>query len=244
MTRKNSDFDVMAIGAHPDDVEIFCGGTLLKLKSEGKRAMIVDLTDGSSGTRGNATLRSREAIKGAKVLGVEVRINLGLTDTAITNNKSSQLALIEVIRKYRPKVVITHWHEDEHPDHRHACELVRDACYLSGLAKIETSGECYRPPRILYFPGNGYHAPSFCVDISDYWKKKMKSIACYSSQFFGPQESKYNGKSDLATPEFLQSLELRSKYFGRLIKRAHAEAFICEETPEVADITQLGEKKF
>ncbi len=244
MASKKTEFDFMAIGAHPDDVELFCGGTILKLIQEGKQGVIVDVTDGKAGTRGDANIRQREAQKASKVLGITERVNLGLEDTAVKNNRSSQLALVEVIRKYRPRVIITHWKEDEHPDHRATCHLVQDSSYLGGLEKLECAGRPFRPKRIFYFPGNGQGTPSFCVDISKQWKLKIKAIQCYSSQFFGKKVEEFKGKSDLATPEFLQSIELRFRHYGSRIRRGYAEPFLCDEIPEVNDITELGEKRF
>lgn len=235
--------DFMAIGAHPDDVELGCGGTLLKLASLGRRGVVVDLTDAAMGTRGTPEIRAREAAAAAKALGVE-RVNLGLPDGWLADGPEAQLRLIAEIRRWRPAVLITHHAVSEHPDHEAAARIVKHAAYKSGLAKLDCAGEPHRPERLFHFLGMEGHEPSFCVDISAQWRGKLAAILCYGSQFAGKQAKRYSGKTDLATPAFLEFLEARDRYWGTRIKRRYAEAFACAETPEVIDLTALGGERF
>ncbi len=241
MTPKSLDF--MAIGAHPDDVEILAGGTLLKLRSQGRSGILVDATDGSAGTRGTPEIRLRESNAAAKLLGVQ-RECLGLQDSQVENNGASQKQLIECIRRHRPKVLITHLAQDEHPDHRQTAELVKDAAFKAGLAKIACAGMPYRPERIFYFLGNEFVEPRFCVDITDFWAQKIKLILSYKSQFHNPEAKKFKGKTDLATPAFLENLEARNRFYGSRIKRKYAEAFCSAEWAEINDMTTLGGTRF
>jgi len=235
--------DFMAIGAHPDDIELGCGGTLLRLAAQGKTGVVVDLTDAAMGTRGTPEIRSQEAKAAAKLLKVK-RFNLGLPDGKLENNFAAQKKLIALIREFKPKVLITHHWQEEHPDHEATAQIVKQACYKSGLVKLECEGEAFRPGRIFHFIGNELHEPTFCVDISEYYEKKLLLIRMYKSQFFNPDVKKFSGKTDLSTPAFLEVLEARNRYFGIRIKRRYAEAFVCAELPEVNDITALGGSRF
>jgi bacillithiol biosynthesis deacetylase BshB1 len=238
-----SSIDFMAIGAHPDDIEIGCGGTILKLVSLGRRGVIVDLTDASMGTRGTPEIRAREASAAAKALGVE-RVNLGLPDGWLADGPEAQLRLIAEIRRWRPKVLITHHGAEEHPDHEAAARIVKQAAFKAGLAKLDCGGDPHRPGRIFHFLGMEAHAPSFCVDITAHWQGKLKALLCFGSQFHGKASKRYAGKTDLATPAFLEFLEVRNRYWGTRIKRRYAEAFTCSELPEVQDLTALGGERF
>lgn len=235
--------DFMAIGAHPDDVELGCGGTLLRLSALGRKGVVVDMTDASMGTRGTPEIRAKEAAAAAKVLKVK-RVNLGLPDGRLADGWEAQKRLIDQIRRYRPKVLITHHWREEHPDHETTAHIVKEACYKSGLAKLDCAGSPYRPGRIFHFIGNELHEPTFCVDISPYWEKKLAAILCYKSQFHNPDAGKFKGKTDLATPAFLDVLEVRNRFWGIRIKRRHAEAFVSNELPEIDDITSLGASRF
>ena len=233
----------MAIGAHPDDVELGCGGTLLKLVSLGRTGVIADLTDASMGTRGTPEIRAREAAAAARVLGV-ARINLGLPDGRLADGWDAQKRVIDAIRAWRPKVILTHHASEEHPDHEAAARIVKQAAYKAGLAKLDAAGLPHRPGRIFHFIGMEAHEPSFCVDITAHWPAKLKSVLSYASQFHSPDAKRYAGKTDLATPAFLDFLEVRNRYWGTRIKRRYAEAFTCAELPEVEDLTLLGAARF
>ena len=241
MARESVDF--MAIGAHPDDIELGCGGTLLRLAALGRKGVLVDLTDASMGTRGTPEIRAKEAQAAARLLKVK-RINLGLPDARLSDGWESQKLIIEQIRRFRPKVIITHHWQDEHPDHEATSRAVKVACYKAGLAKLDCAGVPYRPGRIFYFIGPESHEPSFCVDISPYWSKKLAVILCYKSQFHNPDAKKFTGRTDLATPAFLEVFATRNRFWGNRIKRRYAEAFVSSELPEVSDITSLGGERF
>jgi bacillithiol biosynthesis deacetylase BshB1 len=235
--------DFMAVGAHADDMELVAGGTILKLAALGRKGVLVDMTDASMGTRGTAEIRAREAAAAARALGLP-RVNLGLPDGRLSDTWESQKRLIDQIRRFRPKVVITHHWQEEHPDHEITSRIVKHACFKAGFAKLDVAGTPHRPGRIYYGIGMELHEPSFCVDISPYWKKKMDAVHCYKSQFHNPQAGKFKGKTDLASRAFLESVEVRARFWGLRIKRRYAEAFACVELPEVEDITAVGMERF
>lgn len=241
--RPGEGVDFMALGAHPDDVELGCGGTILKLTGLGRTGVIVDLTDASMGTRGTPEIRAREAAAAAKALGVE-RVNLGLPDGRLADGWDAQKRVIDAIRTWRPKVIITHHASEEHPDHEAAARIVKQAAFKAGLAKLDVAGEPHRPGRIFHFIGMEAHTPSFCVDVTAHWQAKLKAVLCYASQFHNPEAKRFPGKTDLATPAFLDFLEARNRFWGTRIKRRYAEAFTCAELPEVEDLTTLGAARF
>jgi bacillithiol biosynthesis deacetylase BshB1 len=235
--------DFMAVGAHPDDVELCAAGTILGLTAAGRKGVIVDMTDASMGTRGTPEIRAREAAAAAKLLKVE-RVNLGLPDGRLADGWEAQKRLIDAIRRFRPKVVMTHHGREEHPDHEQTSRIVKQACYKAGLARLDVAGKPHRPGRIFYFIGMELHEPSFCVDVTAQWKRKLAVVNCYKSQFHHPDAKKFAGKTDLASRAFLESLEIRDRFWGLRIKRRYAEAFACAELPEVTDITALGGERF
>ncbi len=246
-TAETAPCDFMAIGAHADDVEIHAGGTIAKLVSLGRKGVIVDMTDASAGTRGTPELRLREAAAAAKSLGV-ARENLGLPDAHLVDTLDAQFALAAFIRRYRPRVLLTHAAGEEHPDHEATQSIVTGASFRAGLVRLSLEGEAWRPQRIFHWVGLEPPAASFAVDISDFWRQKMAAIACYASQFHSASAEKVLGKNakptDLATPAFLEALEYRARYFGARIKRRYAEAFTCRELPEIHDLTALGGSRF
>jgi bacillithiol biosynthesis deacetylase BshB1 len=225
--------DVVAFGAHPDDIELVAGGTLLKLADLGYRTGVVDMVRGELGTRGNARLRAKEAQASAKVLGLRVRDNLKLADGQIFDNHAARLRVIKALRKYRPDLVFTHYWDDKHPDHVHTSHIVTGACYLSGLAKIRTDQERFRPKKICYFMLPPYVLPSFVVDITSHFDRKMKALGCFRSQLHDPR-SKEPG-TYLSVPEFLPALESQHRYYGTLIQAGYGEAFYCKEATSVDD---------
>jgi N-acetylglucosamine malate deacetylase 1 len=235
--------DFMAIGAHADDCEIFAGGTIAKLVAAGRKGLLVDLTDASAGTRGTPEQRLREAAAAAKSLNI-TRVNLGFPDGRLEANLANQNPLIAIIRKHRPKVLLTHGAYEDHPDHLAAHQLVAGAAFRAGLAKLPVAGEAYRPQRIFHWVGLEPPQPTFAVDVTETWPAKLKAIRCYVSQFHGPEMENFKGRTDLATPAFLEALEYRARYFGARIKRRYAEAFSCHELAEVVDITALGGARF
>ncbi|WP_143885159.1 bacillithiol biosynthesis deacetylase BshB1 [Chryseobacterium binzhouense] len=224
--------DILAIGAHPDDVELGCGGTIARLISEGKTCAIVDLTKGELGTRGTEHIRKTEAENAAAILGVTFRENLGLKDGFLVNSEEYQLEIVKVIRKYCPDIVLSNAIDDRHPDHAKASKLVSDACFLSGLIKIETqlSGseqKAWRPKHIFNYIQWKNIEPEFVIDISNHLDKKLEACAAYKTQF-------YNADSEepitpIATKDFFESLTYRAQDLGRLSGVAYAEGFTSEK---------------
>lgn len=234
--------DVLAFGAHPDDVELGCGATLAKEISLGKKVGIVDLTRGELGTRGSADLRAIEAKNAAEILGISVRENLGFEDGFFENNKKNQLAIIKLIRKYKPKIVLCNALEDRHIDHGKGSKLVADACFLSGLLKIETieNGEVQEKWR----PANVYHyiqwkdlQPDFVVDVTGFIDVKTKAVLAYSSQFFNPDNNE--PETPITSKNFIDSVHYRARDLGRLIGVAHAEGFTTERYVAVKNLDKI-----
>jgi N-acetylglucosamine malate deacetylase 1 len=242
--KKDVGVDFMAVAAHPDDAELFGGGTFLKLRDLGRTGVLVDVTDGGAGTRGSADIRTKEAAAAAKALGM-ARVCLGEPDGRLRNTLEAQWKLIEEIRRFRPKVVFTHHPADDHPDHGAVAAMVKEAVFRAGLKKLDCPGEPWRPGRIYYAVNVSIAAaPSFCVDVTAHWEEKLRVIRCYKSQFHNPASARYKGKTDIAAPAFLGAIEVRSRFWGQRIRRRHAEAFWCEELAEVFDPTSLGLERF
>ena len=231
--------DVMAIAAHPDDVELSAGGTLIKLAEMGYRTGILDLTRGEAGTRGSPEVRAEEARQAAEILGCAVRENLDLGDAHVWVNEESRTKLVRVLRQWRPRVVLTqHW-EDPHPDHAHAAQLVREAAHVSGLAKYDSEAgrERFRPDGVAYFLFSRRFVPSFIVDISAQFRRKWEGIRCHASQFYNPQSAE--GHSRVSSEQFLHEMDARDRYFGALIGVEYGEAFYVREALNVADPVSL-----
>lgn len=220
--------DILAVGAHPDDVELSCSGTIAKEVSRGKKVGILDLTRGELGTRGSAEIRDKEASNAAKILGVEVRKNLEFSDAFFENNAAHQLEIIKMIRKYKPEVIICNALKDRHIDHGKAAKLVSDACFLSGLRKIETklNGEdqaAWRPKHVFHYIQWKNLEPDFVVDISGFLDKKLESVLAYRSQFF--DEDSKEPETPISSSNFLDSITYRAQDMGRLINTEHAEGY-------------------
>ncbi len=225
--------DLLAFGVHPDDVELGCAGVLISEKKNGKATGIADLTHGELGTRGTADTRTEEAADAAKILELDIRVNLGLADGFFENNEVSQRKVIEVLRKYRPEIVICNAPEDRHPDHGRSAALIYDAAFLSGLAKIETTEngkpqEKWRPNYVLNYIQDRYLKPDFVVDISETFEQKIKSIQAYKTQFFNP-EAADGPQTYISSPEFLDSIIARAAMFGKMIGVKYAEGFITKK---------------
>lgn len=234
--------DILAIGVHPDDVELSCSGTLLKHIAAGYTAGILDLTQGELGTRGNAELRLKEAETAAKILGVQFRENLGMADGFFVNDKAHQLKLIEKIREHRPKIVLCNAVSDRHPDHGRAAQLVSEACFYSGLMKIETGfqgklQEVWRPKAIYHYNQDRLLKPDLIVDVTPFVEKKLESIKAFSSQFFDPNSTE--PASPISSKEFLDSVQGKMRTWGREIQVEYAEAFTVERTIGVDDLLSL-----
>lgn len=224
--------DVLAIGAHPDDIELCCAATLAKLKLQGKTFGILDLTEGELGTRGSRAIRKKEAANAANILGVSTRINLGLPDGNIDVNQKNIRKIIQIIRLYRPTVIlIPHW-EERHPDHEHAHRLCREAWFYSGLEKISTSlrgkrQEPFRPAKYFHFMQKYEFQPTFIVDVSDVYETKQRSLLAYESQFYNPTSKER--ETILSSKLFLESIYARDRHFGSLINVAYGEPFYSVE---------------
>jgi len=229
---------LLAIAAHRDDVELTCAGTLLKAVDQGHRTGILDLTAGEGGTHGSAKLRAEEAERATKILGVAERRNAGLPDAHLQNSEEARRIVVEQIRHFAPRVVILPFPIGRHPDHRIASELGRDACFLAGLAKYDAGGEPHRPHKILY--SLAYREdpvkPTFVVDISAQFDRKLAAIKCYSSQFDGAK----NAGEIFPTGQDLYSLvETQNAHYGSLIRTRYGEPFFTQETVRVDDVVKL-----
>lgn len=224
--------DILAIGAHPDDVELGCGGTVAKLISEGKTVAIVDLTQGELGTRGTNFTRAEEAANSAKILGISSRENLKMKDGFLTNSEEHQMQIVKIIRKYRPEIVLANAIDDRHPDHAKAAKLVSDACFLSGLVKIETVSEGenqkpWRPKQIFHYIQWKNIAPDFVIDITNFMEKKIEACLAFKTQFYDPNSTE--PMTPISTKDFLESLTYRAQDLGRLSGVEFAEGFTTEK---------------
>lgn len=224
--------DVLAIGVHPDDVELGCSGTILVALSEGKKVGIVDLTRGELGTRGSAEIRKIEAANAAKVLGVHLRENIGLADGFFLNDEAHQRKVITMIRKYQPEIILCNAPEDRHPDHGRSAKLVSDAAFLSGLRKIETeldsvSQQAWRPKYVFHYLQDRFLQPDFVVDISEHIDKKIESVLSYTTQFFNPDLDE--PQTYISSPEFMESVKARAMMLGKRIGVKYAEGYLSDK---------------
>lgn len=228
--------DVLAFGAHPDDTELSCAGTLASLIQSGKKAAVVDLTRGEMGSRGTPELRKKEAEKATEILGLHARENLGLPDTELVNNRYHQKAIIQKIRKYRPHICLIPTPHDRHPDHSNASALLVDAIFYSGLVKIETKGadgniqEPFRPSHVLHFMQHDHFDPDFVFDISDTLDIKEKAIMAFSSQF-NVEDPGNEPETYISDPDFIKSLRAKSEYFGHMAGYKYGEGFLYARKP-------------
>ena len=236
--------DLLAIGVHPDDVELGCSGTIINEVKAGKKVGVVDLTQGELGTRGTVETRYEEAAAAAMIMGVQVRENLKMRDGFFMNDEENQLLLIKIIRKYEPDILIGNATNDRHPDHGRAAKLISDACFLSGLAKIETVGDDgekqskWRPSYILHYIQDRYLEPHLIIDISDVFEQRMKAIEAYSTQF------KSNGDKDgpqtyISSPEFYESVIARARMLGKRIGVRYAEGFTSDKKIGIRNLDAL-----
>jgi len=225
--------DILAFGAHPDDIELYAGGTLAKMAAFGYAVGGMDLTRGELGTRGTPAIRAKEAHTAGGILGLRIRENLRFADGDVTVTPATRLKVIRVLRKYRPKIVLTHYWDDPHPDHVHTSRLITEAVHHSGLAKIETGQERHRPPVILYFKLPLGMTPSFVVDISDYADRRKAAIAAHKSQLYDPDDDGL--QTILSRPDFLTHVENRHSWYGTLIGKSKGEAFYFKDMLEIID---------
>ena len=233
---------ILAIAVHPDDIELGCGGTLIKHAKMGQATGILDLTEGELGTRGTPQIRLQEAAAAAKVMGVRVRENAGMHDGFFRNDEEHQLALIRYIRRWQPDIVIANALEDRHPDHGRAGKLIADACFLAGLRKIETTHEgraqdAWRPKRVFHMIQDRQLKPDFIVDISDVFDEKLDAIRAYKSQFHNPDSDE--PMTYIASQDFLEQIKYRDALLGKRIGTTYGEGYITENVPGITDLDQL-----
>ena len=237
--------DILAIGVHPDDVELGCSGTMINEIKRGKKAGIIDLTQGELGTRGNIETRYEESAKAAMVIGALVRENLKMRDGFFRNDEEHQLKLIQAIRKYQPQVILGNILNDRHPDHGRAGQLITTACFLSGLTKIETNDENekpqqrWRPSYVLHYLQDWYHEPDLVIDISNVFEQKMEAIRSYSTQFYNPTIGNDGPQTYISTPDFIESLIARARVLGKKIGVKYGEGFISEKKIGIRNLDAL-----
>lgn len=237
--------DLLAIGVHPDDVELSCSGTLINELKRGKKAGIIDLTQGELGTRGSAEIRYAEAAEAAKIIGVQVRENLKMRDGFFRNDEEHQLTLVRAIRKYQPEIVLANSLVDRHPDHGRAGNLVADGCFLAGLAKIETKDEQgnpqkrWRPKYLLHYLQDVFHEPSVIIDITDVFEQRMKAVVAYSTQFYNNVNGGEGTQTYISTPDFLEAITARARLLGKRIGVKYAEGFVTVKNIGISNLDAL-----
>jgi bacillithiol biosynthesis deacetylase BshB1 len=225
--------------AHPDDAELLCGGALIRSAERGERVGVVDLSRGESGTWGSADVRGREAERAAEIMGLAVRRSAGLPDAGIVNEPGSRKAVVELLRELRPRVVVTHWREGRHPDHRVAAELVYDACFLAGLGRFEAAGEPFRPHKLVHATAyrEDVPRPSFVIDVTEQIDRKLEALAAYGSQFQGRSwagEVFPGGERPL-----FEQIRAQMAHYGSLIRVPYGEPFYARETARVDTLGSL-----
>lgn len=237
--------DILAIGVHPDDVELGCAGSLITEIRNGKKTGIIDLTQGELGTRGTIETRYNEAARAAEIIGVNVRENLKMRDGFFKNDEAHQLQLVSAIRKYQPDIVFANILDDRHPDHGRAGHLISDACFLSGLIKVKTFDELgkeqekWRPKYILHYIQDWYHEPDLLIDVSDVFQQKMQSVEAYTTQFHVSGQQQGGLETYISTPDFLESVVARARMLGKRIGVKYAEGFISEKKIGIRSLDAL-----
>ncbi|HEV2721557.1 MAG TPA: bacillithiol biosynthesis deacetylase BshB1 [Thermoanaerobaculia bacterium] len=226
--------DAIFFDAHPDDIELSCGGTIVNFVRRGLRVAIVDLTSGEMGTRGTPQTRKREAAASARILGAAYREQLNFGDGGLRTGRAEEMRIIEVVRKYRPSVVFAPWPDERHPDHARAGRLIAEASFYAGLRALETGAKAHRPQTTIYYMQNYLVPPSFVVDVSKEWKTKMRAIAAFKSQFYNPKSKE--PQTFIAKKSFLDIIEARGRHFGALIGAEFGEAYVTKQPPRIEDV--------
>jgi len=235
--------DILAFAAHPDDTELSCAGTLAAHVANGYKVGVVDFTRGEMGTRGTPKLREQEAADSAKILGLSVRDNLGFEDAFFVNDKKHQLAVVQAIRKYQPSIIMANAISDRHPDHGRASRVVVDACFLSGLTKVETKDDqgnkqpVWRPRAVYHYIQSIFIQPDFVVDVSDHWETKMNAIRAFKSQFHDPGSDE--PETYISSPQFMKMVESRGQELGHSIGATYGEGFTIDRNMGVKDLHHL-----
>jgi bacillithiol biosynthesis deacetylase BshB1 len=235
--------DLLAIAAHRDDVELTCAGTLIKAAKQGYKTAVVDLTAGEMGTKGDAKSRAEEAEKAAKVMGLSARENLGLPDAAIVNDPATRTLVARIVRMFQPKIVIAPARQGRHPDHRVTSELVRDACFIAGLAKVAPDVPKHRPRKVIHCVSfrQDFEKPTFIVDVSEEFEQKLEAIRCFVSQFAGATQA---GEVHPTGEPLYDAIRHYSAYYGAMIRARHGEPFYTTETMRVDDVVALEVSTF
>lgn len=237
--------DILAIGVHPDDVELSCSGTIINEIRNGKKVSIVDMTQGELGTRGNIETRYQEAAHAAMIMGVQARENLKMRDGFFENNEENKIKLITAIRKYQPAIILANALHDRHPDHGRAGKMIAECSFLSGLSKIETKDESgasqpkWKPAYVLHYMQDWYHEPDLLVDISDSFDQRMEAIKAYSTQFHINEKSNEGPQTYISTPDFLEAIIARARMLGKKIGVRYAEGFITEKKIGIRSLDSL-----
>lgn len=235
--------DLLAVGSHPDDVELGCSGTLIKEIRRGKKIGIADLTQGELGTRGTVETRYQEAAEAARIMGVTVRENLKMRDGFFQNSEENQMKIVKLLRRYQPEIVIANILEDRHPDHGRGGWLLYDACFLSGLRQVKTyedngdEQEKWKPKMLLHYIQDRFYEPDILIDISDVWEQRMDAIRAYKTQFYDPNSKE--PQSYLSSPEFMEALLARARLLGKRIGVKYAEGFLSKKNIGIKDLDCL-----
>ena len=235
---RDEGLDVLAFGAHPDDVEMTAGGLLCRLVDSGLGVGIIDLTRGELATRGTPEIRAQEARTSADIIGAKVRICLDLPDGGVANTPEARLKVIRALRKYRPALIVIPYWECEHPDHANAGNLVKEASYFAGLKKIDTGQEPFRPERVIHYMTRTRFEPTFVVPIDEYFERKMEAVRAHASQFYRPEAAGLD-ETRISQPGFLDHLELRDRAFGAMIGSTYGEPYFMSETPRIENPFEL-----
>ena len=237
--------DILAIGVHPDDVELGCSGTIINEIRNGKKVGVLDLTQGELGSRGTLETRYEEAAKAAMIMGVAIRENLRMCDGFFKNDQEHQLRLISAIRKYQPEIIITNSLSDRHPDHGRAAKLTADSCFLSGFRKVETKDEQgndqepWRPKYVFHYIQDRYHEPDFVIDITDVFEQRMEAVKAYTTQFYNPDNEDDGPQTYISTAAFLESVIARARVIGKKIGVQYGEGFNSEKTLGLKNMDSL-----
>ena len=238
----NLKLDILVFGAHPDDTELGCGGTIIKHIKSGKKVGVVDITEGQLGSRGSVAERYKEAANAAIIQGLSVRENLGLEDGWFRNDKAALEKVIEMIRKYKPEIVLANAINDRHPDHGRGASLVADACFYSGLVKVRSfyndiEQAAWRPKALYHYIQDYHIEPDFVIDVSDHWDQKIEAIMAFSSQFYNPESNEK--ETPISSKSFLDFLGARARTIGRPINAEYAEGFTRTRYLGVNDLFDL-----
>jgi bacillithiol biosynthesis deacetylase BshB1 len=228
--------DILFFGAHPDDIELSCGGTIARAVKRGQKVGVIDLTRGEMGTRGTPATRKREAANASRILGASFREQLDFGDGGLRTGRAEELQVIEVVRKYRPTVVFAPWPDDRHPDHTRTGRIVTEASFYAGLRALETGLPAHRPQTTIYYLQNYMIPVSFVVDVTAVWKTKMKAVAAFKSQFHNPKSKE--PETFISSKKFLDMIEARGRHFGALIGVEYGEGFVTKQPPKVADVVE------